>query len=1193
MDVDDGDGRPEERGRELFGFGQNACGELGLGDAVERYTPTLSHSSRGKGIVHVTAGNELTAVLTNTGEVYCCGYNTEGQCGIGEIDGAVPDTVPSLTKVVVREPSFRPAGRVVLVNAGNGCEHLLLVTEDGALHTCGCNDSGQLGHGDVNNGYSLPTRLGHLARLRVAKVACSYSHTVVVTEDDQTWTFGGNQYGQLGHGDKNNRSVPAAVPCFQGAGVVSVSCGVFHTVVSVAGGGFFSFGKNDHGQLGLEGDESRLAPARHKTCTGVIEQLACGYYHTAALSKLGEVFAFGRNDYGQLGLGHRESTWQGGLIPDLAGKVIIQVACGSYHTISLDIEGRVYPFGRNNHGQLGTGTREDSCRPCYVEELSGKFVCQVAAGFYHTLCLTGPALPRKGQGGALLCDVVHNSRSLSSDLYRLLNNPSRSDVTFVVEGKPIYGHRCIIGARCEPLERMLEGPMKEAWAVEGSIPLPNHRHAVFLAFLEFLYTDKVNALGADVLDLDFWLDLMDVSDQYLVGSLKRLCEDAVLRNITVDNACELLVAAESRLASSLRESSLPSRPLDLFVFLVHRVANAAAMDTIALVQFIYEAGNELVARCESVKQCHSEAARIALRTVRTLGVLEGASGEFSGSVPFNASLNELKATLVQTTELVKRCQRPRGVIAKALALARVNANKAELVNVEADLERIMRDLNIPMLTDIRSVLQEIHAREMPDSFDEGALHQAVQAAIHQELNAHSAHRQGSVRDVIQAKLSSSDAAAPTSGSDTGGQLMFRLGRVRFDKLEEDDEILGEGTFGVVHGGTYMGEEVAVKKARGTVGDPAVLREFRREAETHFAMRHDNIVRLLAFSEGSPQRPPCMVLERMEESLSTFLKVMKSPPSLEERLETTRHICQGLLFLHQHRIIHCDVKSANVLFDQAGNAKLSDFGLAVVAATVASSTSSTATNAETSQVGTVQYMAPEVHAGSKPTFASDVFSLHVVTWEVLTHQRIGNGFPIGYRIRHSPDAKLIIGDRVPATHRDDLQAILDQCGRLDGKERPEMELVLRTVNSVLHKVKDARSSAEAAARDRIALIQLFKAAGGTLWTISSEWGTSAPLDKWHGVTVPAVIPSDGVGNDAARVIKLDLSNNALRGPIPAEIGGLTALQRLWLHQNQLSGPIPAEIGGLTALQRLWLHQNQLSVTKAKIKRMLPNCGLVYV
>ncbi|CAN0107092.1 unnamed protein product, partial [Hapterophycus canaliculatus] len=50
-------------------FGQNACGELGLGDTVERYTPTLSRSSRDKSIVHVTAGNELTAVLSDTGEV--------------------------------------------------------------------------------------------------------------------------------------------------------------------------------------------------------------------------------------------------------------------------------------------------------------------------------------------------------------------------------------------------------------------------------------------------------------------------------------------------------------------------------------------------------------------------------------------------------------------------------------------------------------------------------------------------------------------------------------------------------------------------------------------------------------------------------------------------------------------------------------------------------------------------------------------------------------------------------------------------------------------------------------------------------------------------------------------------------------------------------------------------------------------
>lgn len=61
---------------------------------------------------------------------------------------------------------------------------------------------------------------------------------------------------------------------------------------------------------------------------------------------------------------------------------------------------------------------------------------QVAAGFYHTLCLTGPALSDRENSGRR--GLV---KSLSSDLYRLLDNPLRSDVTFIVEGKAVHGHR--------------------------------------------------------------------------------------------------------------------------------------------------------------------------------------------------------------------------------------------------------------------------------------------------------------------------------------------------------------------------------------------------------------------------------------------------------------------------------------------------------------------------------------------------------------------------------------------------------------------------------------------------------------------------------------------------------------------------------------------------------------------------------
>lgn len=131
-----------------------------------------------------------------------------------------------------------------------------------------------------------------------------------------------------------------------------------------------------------------------------------------------------------------------------------------------------------------------------------------------------------------------------------------------------------------------------------------------------------------------------------------------------------------------------------------------------------------------------------------------------------------------------------------------------------------------MLTDIRRAIHQVQEREVAGGFDQDALQQAVQAAIDRALNARSARGRGSVREVIRAKVASPDAKAPASGSDVAGPVVLRLGRVRFDKLKEGEDILGEGAFGTVQTGEYMGEEVAIKKARGIVGDQALLRDFR-------------------------------------------------------------------------------------------------------------------------------------------------------------------------------------------------------------------------------------------------------------------------------------------------------------------------------------------------------------------------------
>jgi hypothetical protein len=104
-----------------------------------------------------------------------------------------------------------------------------------------------------------------------------------------------------------------------------------------------------------------------------------------------------------------------------------------------------------------------------------------------------------------------------------------------------------------------------------------------------------------------------------------------------------------------------------------------------------------------------------------------------------------------------------------------------------------------------------------------------------------------------------------------------------------------------------------------------------------------------------------------------------------------------------------------------------------------------------------------------------------------------------------------------------------------------------------------------ASDRLALEALFKSCGGAGWYQKGGWMTDAGLGEWHGVTVDA----------EGRVIKLDLWNNNLAGPLPSEIQQLSALQRLNLSCNKLAGSIPAELGQLGALMHLSLAVNQLS------------------
>ncbi|CEG36120.1 hect e3 ubiquitin [Plasmopara halstedii] len=387
----------DERDREVWSCGQNSYGELGHGDTTSRKSFQRIQSLQHKEIIQIGAGNEHTIALTVDGRVFTCGYNDNGQCGQG------------VTSRVAVWSEIHELGAINITQAHayNGCEHTIFVTLDGQVVTCGYNYRGQLGHGNTAS-ESVPKVIQSLDNKIVRLVSCSYYHTILTCEGGDNgqpfvFTFGRNDYGQLGHNDTIDRKIPQRIEALNDEQIVSVACGQYHTMVVTAGGKLFAFGKNDYGQLGVDSFENQVVPVQVKAGLENQEclEVRCGYYHTIVRCTGAHLYAFGRNDYGQLGLGRpnarasailqlqQQRFSYANLIEELEGKEIIRFACGCYHTIAVSDNGVLYVFGRNNHGQLGTGDTTERMYPFPIDDFAGKRVAQVAAGFYHTVLLTG------------------------------------------------------------------------------------------------------------------------------------------------------------------------------------------------------------------------------------------------------------------------------------------------------------------------------------------------------------------------------------------------------------------------------------------------------------------------------------------------------------------------------------------------------------------------------------------------------------------------------------------------------------------------------------------------------------------------------------------------------------------------------------------------------------------------------------
>jgi len=267
--------------------------------------------------------------------------------------------------------------------------------------TWGRGEDGQLGHG-TTSGHAKPEVVDALRGKGVTHVVCGAEFTVVFSKGkDQIWSWGWGDFGRLGHGDPEDIFIPKQIRCFIGIPIKIVACGDAHTMVVSQSGDLYSFGRNQNGQLGLGSTIDSLIPQKLTSLPEdePVTSVSCGAEHTVVCTHAGGVYSWGWGKYGNLGHGNMEDLTSPKHVTGLSGVKVVQVACGWRHSCAISDKGELFTFGWSKYGQLGHGDNGTCPSPKRVEALSGFRVIMASGGWRHMLALVDARKEDSSQNG--------------------------------------------------------------------------------------------------------------------------------------------------------------------------------------------------------------------------------------------------------------------------------------------------------------------------------------------------------------------------------------------------------------------------------------------------------------------------------------------------------------------------------------------------------------------------------------------------------------------------------------------------------------------------------------------------------------------------------------------------------------------------------------------------------------------------
>uniref|UniRef100_A0A0G2JU79 RCC1 and BTB domain containing protein 1 n=1 Tax=Rattus norvegicus TaxID=10116 RepID=A0A0G2JU79_RAT len=352
------------------------------------------------------------------------------------------------------------------------------------------------------------------------------------------FAWGYNNCGQVGSGSTANQPTPRKVTnCLHTKKVVNIACGQTSSMAVLDSGEVYGWGYNGNGQLGLGNNGNQLTPVRVAALHGVcVNQIVCGYAHTLALTDEGLLYAWGANTYGQLGTGSKNNLLSPTQIMVEKERVIEIAACHSTHTSAAKTQGgHVYMWGQ-----------------CRGQSVILPHLTHFSCTDDVFACFGTPAVSWR------LLSVEHEDfLTVAESLKKEFDSPETADLKFRIDGKYIHVHKAVLKIRCEHFRSMFQSYWNED--MKEVIEIDQFSYPVYRAFLQYLYTDTVDLPPEDA------IGLLDLATSYCENRLKRLCQHIIKRGITVENAFSLFSAAvrydaevTQTCPSSLTVSPLPS-----------------------------------------------------------------------------------------------------------------------------------------------------------------------------------------------------------------------------------------------------------------------------------------------------------------------------------------------------------------------------------------------------------------------------------------------------------------------------------------------------------------------------------------------------------------------------------------------------------------------------------------------------------